>query len=211
MQAAQDDNSRVRLDAVVAASWIGKEKGLPILAEAQKKPLDDWAIHAHETAVAHLKGESVRKKKEEAVVSTLKGKELELFKLGKTIYAKEGYCTTCHQADGGGLSASNFPPLAGTKWANGNEERLIKLTLKGMMGEVEINGKKYPGQVPMTPFGGLLNDKEVAAVLTYIRNSFGNTASAITPEKVKAVRAATTNQKDIYNASKLLAEHPLEK
>jgi mono/diheme cytochrome c family protein len=173
--------------------------------------LDDWAIHAHETAVAHLKGESVRKKKEEAVVSTLKGKELELFKLGKTIYAKEGYCTTCHQADGGGLSASNFPPLAGTKWANGNEERLIKLTLKGMMGEVEINGKKYPGQVPMTPFGGLLNDKEVAAVLTYIRNSFGNTASAITPEKVKAVRAATTSQKDIYNASKLLAEHPLEK
>jgi glucose/arabinose dehydrogenase/mono/diheme cytochrome c family protein len=211
MQAAKDDNSRVRLEATVAASWIGKEKGLPVLAEAQKKPLDDWAIHAHETAVAHLKGESVRKKKEEAVVSTLKGKELELFKLGKTIYVKEGYCTTCHQADGGGLSASNFPPLSGTKWVNGNEERLIKLALKGMMGEVEINGKKYPGQVPMTPFGGLLNDKEVAAVLTYIRNSFGNTASAIQPEKVKAVRAATANQKDIYNASKLLLDHPLEK
>jgi len=64
--------------------------------------------------------------------------------------------------------------------------------------------------VPMTPFGGLLNDKEVAAVLTYVRNSFGNKASAISPEKVKAVRAATANQSEIYNSSKLLKEHPLE-
>ena len=211
MQAVQDENSRVRLDVIVAASWIGKEKGLPILAEAQKKPLDDWMIHAHETAVAHLKGENVRKKKEAAIVSVLKDKELELFKLGKTIYAKEGYCSTCHQADGNGLSASGFPPIAGTKWVQGNEERLIKIVLKGLMGQVEVNGRQYPGQVPMTPFEGLLNDKEVAAVLTYVRNSFGNKASAISPEKVKEVRAATISKKDFYDASKLLSEHPMEK
>ena len=211
MQAVKDENSRVRLDAIVAASWIGKEKGLPILAEAKKKPLDDWMIHAYETAVAHLNDENVRKKKEAAVVSTLTGKDLDLYKLGKTIYAKEGYCITCHQADGNGLSASGFPPLAGTKWALGNEDRLIKIVLKGLLGPIEVNGKQYAGQVPMTPFGGLLNDKEVAAVLTYIRNSFGNRASVIQPEKVKAIRAATTSQKDIYNASQLLNEHPLEK
>jgi mono/diheme cytochrome c family protein len=63
----------------------------------------------------------------------------------------------------------------------------------------------------MTPFAGLLNDKEVAAVLTYVRNSFGNKASAITPEKVKEVRAATASQSDIYTSGKLLKEHPLEK
>jgi mono/diheme cytochrome c family protein/glucose/arabinose dehydrogenase len=211
MQAARDENSRVRLDAIVAASWIGKEKGLPILAEAKKKPLDDWMVYAHETAVAHLKGESVRKEKEIAVTSTLKGEELTLFKLGKTIYAKEGYCSTCHQADGNGLSASGFPPLAGTKWVQGNEERAIKIILKGLMGQIDVNGKIYPGQVPMTPFEGLLNDKEVAAVLTYVRNSFGNRASAISPEKVKVVRASVVNQKDIYNVSKLLSEHPMEK
>jgi len=198
--------------AIVAASWIGKEKGLPILAEAAKKPLDDWMVYAHETAVAHLKGENVVVKKKEAeVVSTLKGAELELFKLGKTIYSKEGYCATCHQADGNGLTASGFPPLAGTKWVQGNEERLIKIALKGLMGPIEVNGKQYPGQVPMTPFAGLLNDKEVAAVLTYVRNSFGNKASAITPEKVKEVRAATAGKSDIYTSSKLLSEHPLEK
>ena len=212
MQAAKDENSRVRLVAIVAASWVGKEKGLPILAEAAKKPLDDWMVYAHETAVAHLKGENVVVKKKEAeVVSTLKGAELELFKLGKTIYSKEGYCATCHQADGNGLTASGFPPLSGTKWVQGNEERLIKIALKGLMGPIEVNGKQYPGQVPMTPFAGLLNDKEVAAVLTYVRNSFGNKASAITPEKVKEVRAATAGKSDIYTSSKLLSEHPLEK
>jgi mono/diheme cytochrome c family protein len=209
MQAVKDENPRVRLVAIVAASWIGKEKGLPILDEAKKKPLDDWMIHAHETAVAHLKGENVAKKKEAEVVSTLKGAELEAFKLGKTIYSKEGYCITCHQADGNGLSASGFPPLAG-KWIQGNEERLIKIVLKGLMGPIEVSGKQYPGQVPMTPFAGLLNDKEVAAVLTYVRNSFGNKAPAVSPEKVKAVRAATANQSDIYTSGKLLKEHPLE-
>lgn len=211
MQAVKDENSRVRLDAIVAASWIGKEKGNPILAEAKKKPLDDWMIHAYETAVAHLNDMPVKKEKEVAEKSTLKGAELELFNMGKAIYAKEGYCATCHQADGKGLTASGFPPLAGTTWVNGNEERAIKIVLKGLLGPIEVNGKKYPGQVPMTPFEGLLNDKEVAAVLTYVRNSFGNKTPAIQPEKVKAVREAVKSQKDIYNASKLLAEHPLEK
>lgn len=210
MQAVKDENSRVRLDAIVATSWIGKEKGLPILAEARKKPLDDWMIYAHETAVAHLKGENVRQKKEVEIASTLKGEELALFRLGKTIYSKEGYCTTCHQSNGEGLSASGFPPLAGTKWVNGNEERAIKIVLKGLLGQIDVNGKTYPGQVPMTPFEGLLNDKEVAAVLTYVRNSFGNKAPAISPEKVKVVRALVAKQKDIYNVSKLLLEHPLE-
>lgn len=210
MQAVRDENSRVRLDAIVAASWIGKEKGLPILAEAKKQPMDEWMIHAHETAVAHLSGMPVKKAKEIAEKSALKDKELELFTMGKKIYAKEGYCGTCHQADGKGLSASGFPPLAGTKWVTGNEDRAIKIVLKGLLGQIDVNGKTYPGQVPMTPFEGLLNDKEVAAVLTYVRNSFGNKASAISPEKVKIVRASVANQKDIYNVSKLLLEHPLE-
>ena len=211
MQAVRDDNSRVRLAAIVAASWIGKEKGLPILAEARKKPLDDWMIHAHETAVAHLNGVPVQKVKDELVKSTLKGEELALFNKGREIYAKEGYCATCHQPDGRGLSASQFPPLTGTKWVLGNEDRMIKLVLKGIMGPMDVDGKTYPGQVPMTPFGGLLKDDEVAAVLTYVRNSFGNQAPAILPDRVKKVRAATVKKQDFYSADQLLREHPMEK
>ncbi|GAB4031934.1 PVC-type heme-binding CxxCH protein [Spirosoma jeollabukense] len=210
MQAVRDDNSRVRLDAIVAASWIGKEKGLPILAEASKKPLDDWMIHAYEAAVAHLKGENVKKEKEVVIKSTLKGEELALYNQGKEIYAKEGYCTTCHQPDGKGLTASGFPPLIGTKWVLGNEDRLIKIALKGLMGPIDVGGKTYPGQVPMTPFGGLLKDNEIAAVLTYVRNSFGNNAPAILPDKVKKVRAATESKKDFYSPTQLLKEYPME-
>jgi mono/diheme cytochrome c family protein/glucose/arabinose dehydrogenase len=210
MQAVKDPNSRVRLDAIVAASRIGKEKGLPILAEASKKPLDEWMLPAYETAVAHLNGESVRKKKEEITISNLKGEDLELFNIGKAIYLKEGYCVTCHQMDGKGLDASQFPPLAGTKWVTGNEDRIIKIVLNGIMGPINVNGKIYPGQVPMTPYGGLLNDKEVAGVITYVRNSFGNKAPAVKPEKVMAVRAATKAKKDFYSPRKLLLEHPLE-
>lgn len=211
MQAAMDENSRVRLAAIVAASWIGKEKGLPILAEAKKKPLDDWSIHAYETAVAHLNGVPVKKEKVTVAKSALKGKELQLFNMGKEIYAKEGYCSTCHQADGKGLTASGFPPLTANNWVLGNEDRLIKLALKGLLGPIEVSGKKYPGQVPMTPFGGLLKDEEVAAVLTYVRNSFGNQASAISPERVQKVRAATESKIDFYSPGQLLKEHPMEK
>ncbi|MDB5241342.1 MAG: dehydrogenase [Spirosoma sp.] len=211
MQAVRDDNSRVRLAAIVAASWIGPEKGLPILAEANKKPLDEWMIHAHETAVAHLKGLNVNKAKDEVVKSKLKGEELALFNTGKEIYAREGYCTTCHQPDGRGLSASQFPPLTGTNWVTGNEDRLIKIALKGLMGPIDVDGKTYPGQVPMTPFGGLLKDQEIAAVLTYVRNSFGNQASAIHPDRVKRVRIATESKKDFYNPQQLLKDHPMEK
>ena len=76
---------------------------------------------------------------------------------------------------------------------------------------MEINGKKYGGQVPMTPFGGMLKDDELAAVLTYVRKSFGNNASAIMPEQVKKVRAATERKKDFYSPGQLLKEYPMGK
>lgn len=117
---------------------------------------------------------------------------------------------TCHQSDGGGLSASGFPPLAGTKWVTGSDERLIKLVLNGLHGPIEVLGHKYGGQVPMTPFGGMLKDDEVAAVLTYVRNSFGNKASAVSPEKVKEVRASTKGKTGFYSPDELLKQHPME-
>jgi mono/diheme cytochrome c family protein/glucose/arabinose dehydrogenase len=209
-KAAADEHGRVRLEAIVSASWLEPEEGLPVIEQAGKHPLDDWMINAHATALAHLNDHAVGEIKEETVQTHLEGTERELFIKGKEIYAKEGYCATCHQADGKGLSASGFPPLANTRWVQGNEERLIKLTLHGLLGPMEVLGEKYPGQVPMTPFGGLLKDEDMAAVLTYVRNSFGNKASAITPEQVKAVREATQGRTGFYSPEELLKEHPLE-
>ncbi len=210
MKAAGDEHGRVRLEAFVAASWLDPEKGIPIVEEAGKHPLDDWMVHAHATALAHLNGQSVAERNEEMVKTHLNGADRELYIRGKKIYEREGFCETCHQSEGQGLNGSGYPPLAGTKWVLGNEERLIKLTLKGLLGPIRVLDKGYGGQVPMTPFDGLLNDDEVAAVLTYVRNSFGNRASVVSAEKVKEVRAAIADKKDFYSPDQLLKEHPME-
>jgi mono/diheme cytochrome c family protein/glucose/arabinose dehydrogenase len=209
--AASDVHGRVRLEAIVAASWLSSAAGLAVLAEASRKPLDEWMKPSYETALAHLNGREVEKKKEAVVATELKGAEAELFKKGKVIYSREGYCVTCHQADGKGLPASGFPPLAKSNWVAGSEDRLIKLVLKGLYGPLEVSGVKYAGQVPMTPFGGMLSDEDVAAVTTYVRNSFGHKAPAVTAAKVKKVRAAVAGKTGFYTPQELLKLHPMEK
>ena len=215
--AADDESPRVRLEAIVAASWLDKGPGLDVLKVAGKKPLDEWMVKPFDAAIAHFNDSSLKEWKknpdtiDDSTLSTnLKGEDRDLFLKGKSVYEREGFCITCHQPDGKGLSASQFPPLANAKWVTGNEERLIKITLKGMMGPIEVLSKKYPGQVPMTPFGGMLNDEEVASVLTYVRNSFGNSASPIDPETVKKVREETKDKKGFYSAEELLKAHPME-
>jgi len=209
MKAAQDEHGRVRLEAIVAASWLEKDKGLAIVNEAGKMPLDDWMMPSFQTALASLRGEVM--KEEEVIITTdLEGAERDLYIKGSAIFARDGFCVTCHQPDGKGLEASGFPPISGSQWILGNEDRLIKLTLKGLQGPIEVLGKQYPGQVPMTPFGGMLNDEEIAAVLTYVRNSFGNKASAISPAKVKVVRASIKDKSGFYSPAELLKLHPLE-
>jgi mono/diheme cytochrome c family protein len=174
-------------------------------------PLDEWMVYAHETALAHLNGKSVQEKVDNELETNLTGAERDLFIKGKAIYARDGFCVTCHQPDGTGLSASNFPPLVNTEWVLGNQDRLIKVVLKGLLGPMKVIDKEYPGQVPMTPFEGMLNDEEIAAVLTYVRNSFGNQAKAVLPERVKSIREATSDKTGFYSPSELLSAHPLEK
>lgn len=207
---ASDSHPRVRLEAIVAASWLPKESGLPIINASAKMPLDDWMKPAYNWTLALLKGEPVPSvSRNEANIPKNINKETYL--TGKAIYMREGMCVTCHQENGKGLEISGFPPLTPNPWIAGDEERLIKLVLKGLQGPLEVNGKKYPGQVPMMAFGRMLKDDEIAAVLTYVRNSFGNKSSAITTEKVQTVRKAINGKESFYTAQELLKEHPLKK
>lgn len=103
---------------------------------------------------------------------------------GKAIY--DEYCLTCHQADGKGVPGMN-PPLVKTDWVLGDKNRLITVLLKGLKTPVTINGQTYRNPMPSHDF---LSDTEIAHVLTYIRSSFGNKASVVTPEEVTIVRAA---------------------
>lgn len=210
MAAAHDEHGRVRLEAVAAASWLDNAAARKIVAAAATKPVDQWSKAPTETAASRLAG------KEDPVVDEnpapkpperLTEAERARFLKGHEIYHREGHCVTCHQPDGKGLPSTGFPPIAGTFWAQGDEERLIKLTLHGLMGPLEVDGVKYPGLVPMTPFAGMLNDEDVASVLTYVRNHFGNEAPAIAPEKVAEVRAKT-GTRGFYSPEELLKEHP---
>lgn len=211
IQAADDPHGRVRLEAIVAASWLDKEKGLSVLSVASKHLLDEWMQPAYETSLAHLSGREVKGKFEEFTAANLKGPDARLFVKGREVYSREGFCGTCHQPDGKGLPASGFPPLNNTNWAEGNKDRLIKLVLKGLHGPIEVQQKTYPGQVPMTAFEGMLNDEEVAAVITYVRNSFGNNSSPVSAGDVKKIRDATKSKTGFYSPQELLKQHPMEK
>lgn len=111
---------------------------------------------------------------------------------GKEIYMKAapggGLCFTCHQPNGQGI-AGQFPPLADSDWVLGDKERLIKISIYGLMGEIEVNGVKYNNvMVPPGIPPGSLTDNQIADVLTYIRNDWGNSASSVSAEEVATVR-----------------------
>ena len=102
---------------------------------------------------------------------------------GKTIYTT--YCLACHQADGSGVPGLN-PPLIKTKWVLGDKKQLITILLKGMDEPIEVDGEEYSNVMASHAF---LKDQEVADVLNYVRNNFGNKASGVTSAEVKTVRA----------------------
>ncbi len=104
-------------------------------------------------------------------------------KRGETIYMQ--YCLACHQANGGGVPNLN-PPLIKTKYVLGDKKALITIVLHGLTGEIEIDEMTYNGTMPPHNF---LNDQQVADVLTFVRNSFGNKAAQVKPAEVKGVRA----------------------
>jgi nitrite reductase (NO-forming) len=86
---------------------------------------------------------------------------------GKNLYTKT--CFACHQANGEGI-ANAFPPLAKSDYLNADVKRAINIVLKGKTGEITVNGKKYNSVMTKQT----LTDDEVADVLTYVYNSWGN-------------------------------------
>ncbi|OQP63991.1 hypothetical protein A3860_21460 [Niastella vici] len=101
---------------------------------------------------------------------------------GKIVYTQN--CAACHQADGGGVQDLN-PPLSKTSYVLGNKTRLINVVLEGLSQQL-VDGEKYGNAMPPLNY---LSDKDIANVLTFIRASFGNKASAVTEGEVKKARA----------------------
>jgi len=212
-KAAADEHGRVRLEAAVAASWLPDiAAAKKIVAIAASKPMDVWNQAAIKTATDRLNGVAEVEKADHIVLPApahLNAAAKTQYLAGQKVYFREGHCVTCHQPNGKGLDPA-FPSIEKSPWVTGDSDRLIKLAMYGLMGPLEINGKKYDGQVPMTPFGGMLKDDEMAAVLTFVRNSFGNQADPIQPTQVKTIRDANQGRMMFFMTDELLKQHPMK-
>lgn len=108
---------------------------------------------------------------------------------GDLIFA--GICSPCHQPTGLGVEGQ-YPPLAGSEWVLGNPEIPARIVLNGLRGPITVRGRTFANEMP--PFGEQLSDAEIAAVLTYVRSSWGNQAAPVTEELVRKARAAGAGQ-----------------
>ena len=124
-------------------------------------------------------------------------------KVGATASGAQVYsatCAACHQADGAGLP-EKYPPLASSAFVTGDEQRLIHIVLRGLTGDIEVEGETFKGEMP--GWAPALNNAQVAAVLTHIRKSFGNNAAPVTAAMVAKIRAASAMRKKPYTAPEL--------
>ncbi len=108
---------------------------------------------------------------------------------GEQIYAT--YCVACHLNDGKG-DGSRFPPLENSEWVNGDKKRLINILLNGMREPITVRGQRYSNPMPPHNF---LSDDQLALVLTYIRQNFGNKSSEVTAEEVAKERNTANAKK----------------
>jgi mono/diheme cytochrome c family protein len=124
--------------------------------------------------------------------------ELSPQELGSQVYSR--VCSGCHQSDGKGMGQS-FPPLNGSEWVVGRPEVFARIVLHGLQGPIEVKGTLYRGQMPA--WGDQLSDREIAAVLTYVRSSFGNDAAPVSESFVARVRSETESQTEQWTAQEL--------
>ncbi len=106
-------------------------------------------------------------------------------KAGEALF--NGTCSVCHQNDGAGLPGV-FPPLAGSDFLTADRQRAIGVPINGLSGKVTVNGKVYDSVMPPM---SQLNDDEIANILTYVMNSWGNQLGRVSAAEVHAVRATT--------------------
>jgi mono/diheme cytochrome c family protein len=119
--------------------------------------------------------------------------------LGKRVFNQ--ICITCHQANAQGVPGV-YPPLAGSEWAQGDEQRVIRIVLDGLNGPIHVADKDFNNV--MAPLGSVLRDEQIANVLTFVRSEWGNKAPAVSADTVSKVRAELGSRATPFTAAELL-------
>jgi mono/diheme cytochrome c family protein len=124
-----------------------------------------------------------------------KAPDAETMKRGLAVYSRT--CIACHQPTGAGILRV-FPPLAGSEWVSKDASIAVRNIVNGMQGPIVVKGETY--NMPMPPVAGV-TDKDIADVVTYVNNSFGNTGPTVTEEEVKAIKAKYADRKTPWTAA----------
>jgi mono/diheme cytochrome c family protein len=112
---------------------------------------------------------------------------------GKKIFSLR--CASCHQSNGLGI-ATQYPPLAGSEWVSANPALITKIILKGLKGEITVKGEKYGTSAALNMAAVPIDDREIANVVTYVRQAWGNDFGELTTDEVATIRSDTFDQKD---------------
>jgi mono/diheme cytochrome c family protein len=205
-----DESPRTRLEALLACSYVGTADAAAVAVQVTDSPRDKFIDYAMAQVLRSLETEwkpalaaqtlRFANPAHAEILRTLAGKPPEKVHPGKLVY--ETLCLNCHQPDGKGL-AGIYPPLAGSEWVTGDKNALIRIVLHGLSGPISVGGIPYgvAAPIPMPPMG--LDDQQAADVLSYVRETFGNGAPAVTPTEVSAVRAATSSRTTFWTAAEL--------
>lgn len=119
---------------------------------------------------------------------------------GEKIFA--GRCASCHQANGLGIEGQ-FPPLANSEWVSADPAVISSIILKGLKGEILVNGKKYGTSAAVNMAAVPISDREIANVSTYVRQAWGNSSSEVTEDFVSQLRAEQSGKQDQWIGDEL--------
>ena len=209
----RDANARVRLESVVAASYVPSADAIEVVAAALDQPRDRFLDYAIRLSARALRSRWA---------GAFENDQLELGSPAQRLYLKEMLaeapsapspgeavyevaCLTCHQPEGRGLPGV-YPPLAGSEWVRAEDpSRLIRIVLHGLSGPISVAGERYGDQahsLPMPPMGGL-TDQQIADVLSYVRAAYGPGRGAVTPAEVEGIRAANSGRSRPWTSAEL--------
>lgn len=116
-------------------------------------------------------------------------------------------CASCHQANGLGI-AGQYPPLDGSRWVTSDSALITNIILKGLKGEIEVKGQKYGTSAAVNMAKVEINDREIANVVTYVRQAWSNQASEVFENEVSSVRSASSEQQDQWTGDQLQSMFP---
>lgn len=131
--------------------------------------------------------------------------DAETMKRGQAVYSRT--CIACHQPTGLGIPPV-FPPLAGSEWIAKDASIAVRNIVNGMIGPVTVKGVTYNSMMPAVAG---LSDKDIADVVTYVNNAFGNTGATVTEAEVTAIKKKYADRKTPWTAAEYDKEAPAKK